>query len=345
METTELLHRYLHAVGFWLPRKQKQDIIAELSEDLHSQIEEKEAELGRKLSECDLEAMLKQRGRPVLVANHYLPQQYLIGPMLFPIYRFVLVIVTTFYLATWIVVALGLMIFNSAYRAEHVHGGWMKGVFSLWVAFWPAALFALGVITLVFAVLERVNAKSRFLEEWEPSELPAVRDPNQIPRSSSVVELTMLTAFCVWWIGYMSSPIVINRPDVRIVLSPVWQYFFWGFGLIALANIPISAVNLIRPYWTIVRASLRLVTDLAGSVMICLLLKAHLLVEVRVANVPTERTLTITKAINMWAERSLPIGLIAGVAILVYNVYRIVRLRKNAPEMDLSVKIPRVHAN
>ena len=80
----ELLDRYLHAVGFWLPRKQKEDILAELSEDLRSQIEEKEAELGRKLTEGDLEALLKQRGRPVLVANHYLPQQYLIGPVLFP---------------------------------------------------------------------------------------------------------------------------------------------------------------------------------------------------------------------------------------------------------------------
>jgi len=36
----ELLNRYLQAVGFWLPRKQKQDILAELSEDLRSQIEE-----------------------------------------------------------------------------------------------------------------------------------------------------------------------------------------------------------------------------------------------------------------------------------------------------------------
>src|SRR5215813_5090171 len=44
MTTSELLDRYVHAVGFWLPKKQKADIMAELSEDLRSQIEEKEAE-------------------------------------------------------------------------------------------------------------------------------------------------------------------------------------------------------------------------------------------------------------------------------------------------------------
>ena len=47
----ELLERYLQAVKFWLPKEQKSDIIAELSEDLRSQIEERETAVGRKLSE------------------------------------------------------------------------------------------------------------------------------------------------------------------------------------------------------------------------------------------------------------------------------------------------------
>ena len=38
----ELIDRYLQAVKFWLPETQKEDIIAELSEDIQSQIEEKE---------------------------------------------------------------------------------------------------------------------------------------------------------------------------------------------------------------------------------------------------------------------------------------------------------------
>lgn len=49
----ELLDRYLQAVRFWLPKAQQQDIIAELSSDLHSQIEDRETELGRPLNEAD----------------------------------------------------------------------------------------------------------------------------------------------------------------------------------------------------------------------------------------------------------------------------------------------------
>src|ERR1700738_2779675 len=88
----ELLDRYLQAIEFWLPKRQRQDIIAELSEDLRSQIEEKETELGRKLEDAEVEAILKRCGAPLEVASRYRPQQYLIGPALFPIYRFVLAV-------------------------------------------------------------------------------------------------------------------------------------------------------------------------------------------------------------------------------------------------------------
>src|SRR5260370_19372267 len=86
----ELLDRYLEAIEFWLPKRQRQDIIAELSEDLRSQIEEKETELGRKLEDAEVETILKRCGSPLVVASRYRRQQYLIGPTLFPIYRFVL---------------------------------------------------------------------------------------------------------------------------------------------------------------------------------------------------------------------------------------------------------------
>src|SRR5258708_33102104 len=88
----ELLDRYLQAIEFWLPKRQRQDIIAELSEDLRSQIEEKETELGRKLEDAEVEAILKRCGSPLAVASRYRPHQYLIGPTLFPIYRVVLAV-------------------------------------------------------------------------------------------------------------------------------------------------------------------------------------------------------------------------------------------------------------
>jgi hypothetical protein len=83
----ELLDRYLHAVGFWLPKAQKKDIIAELSEDIRSEVEDKEAGLGRKLSDDELAAILKRRGSPFAVAQLYLPQRQPIELTLGPVWQ------------------------------------------------------------------------------------------------------------------------------------------------------------------------------------------------------------------------------------------------------------------
>lgn len=66
----ELLDRYLQAVRFWLPKSSRQeDLIAELGEDLRSQIEAKEAELGHPLDKEEIAAILKRCGSPMMVAG------------------------------------------------------------------------------------------------------------------------------------------------------------------------------------------------------------------------------------------------------------------------------------
>ena len=55
----ELLDHYLKSVRSCLPAAQRDDIVSELSENIHSQIEDKEAELGRPLNEADVQAILK----------------------------------------------------------------------------------------------------------------------------------------------------------------------------------------------------------------------------------------------------------------------------------------------
>jgi hypothetical protein len=69
----EALDRYLEAVRGYLPRAQRADIVAELAEDLRSEIEERQAAAGRALSEGEVMALLKQRGHPMAVAERFLP--------------------------------------------------------------------------------------------------------------------------------------------------------------------------------------------------------------------------------------------------------------------------------
>ncbi len=291
----ELLDRYLHAIKFWLPRAQQDDIVAELSEDIRSQIEEQEAKLGRKLNDAEIASILMERGRPLFVANRYLPQQYLIGPILFPVYRVVVTIVVLCYLVPRLLLWIGLMLLDPIYRSPHAVTAYLTRA---WPTFWNATFIAIGVVTAVFAVLERVQSKTRFLENWDPRKLPPVRDPNRIPRFNPILELTANLVFAVWWVSGMWSQIIFDRAGVRIVLTPAWHGFFWAFLFIAMANIVLAAVNLFRRYWTWPRASIRLVLDSASAVACCWLFKANLLAEISTPQLAPTKAAEIVNAIN-----------------------------------------------
>src|SRR5713101_1518079 len=88
-----LLDRYVSAVRTYLPEDQQDDIVTELSANIQSEMDDREATLGRPLSEAEQEAILQQHGHPMIVAGRYRPNQgslvfgrQWIGPTLFPFY-------------------------------------------------------------------------------------------------------------------------------------------------------------------------------------------------------------------------------------------------------------------
>jgi hypothetical protein len=93
----DLIRRYVQAVGKYLPKGQRDDIVQELSANILSQFEDKEAELGRPLNEAERETIIKQHGNPAFVAAGFRQDQrtlafgqVLIGPAVFPFYAVVL---------------------------------------------------------------------------------------------------------------------------------------------------------------------------------------------------------------------------------------------------------------
>jgi hypothetical protein len=89
----DILESYLRAVKRCLPRAQSEDIIKELSDELHSQIDEQQAALGRPFNDAEMMAFFKQHGDPMTVARRYRQDHHslslgweLIGPELFPTY-------------------------------------------------------------------------------------------------------------------------------------------------------------------------------------------------------------------------------------------------------------------
>jgi hypothetical protein len=58
------------------------------------------------------------------------------------------------------------------------------------------------------------------------------------------------------------------------------------------------------------------------------MLKAQLLAAIDVTGVPAERTAAITAAINLWAGRAMPLAVLVGAAVVIWDGYRLSRLRE-----------------
>ncbi len=312
----ELLDRYLQAIEFWLPKRQRQDIIAELSEDLRSQVEEKETELGRKLEDAEVEAILKRCGSPLAVASRYRPQQYLIGPTLFPIYRFVLAVLLIGCVVPRFLIWFAFLLVDPAHRG-YLH------MENMWVTILYFAFFT----TLAFAIAERSGVKLEALNTWNPRKLPPVCDPNRISRFGSLFEIATALVFNIWFAGIFWPRPTIDFYGVQITIAPVWQVFFWNFLFLAAANVAIAGVNLFRPYWTPRRASLRLLLNGLGAGLFCWLLKAQVLAGISAPSIPAAKAIELTNLINTWMVRTLPWAIVTMLVILSFDVYRIMRLR------------------
>jgi len=323
----QLVERYLQAVKFWLPKQQKDDILAELSADIQSQIEDRESALGRALNETEMEDFLKQRGRPCLVASRFRPQESLIGPVLYPIYLFCLKVAVLCYLIPWTVVSLTILILRPSFSASQSIPAWFTILAQVAGHLWTMAFVAAGTVTLIFAILERVQTKSHWLENWSPRKLPAVRNDNLNTRTSAAFELAIVVLATVWWCAYMDTTVVYLGESVRFDLKPQWLWFFWGYLLILLLTAAIAAFSLFRPGSARSRAAMRLVNSVLGGILFCWLLNSSIITAIKAPNLTAQKSIEIANAANHWLITSLPIGVIAVVVIAAIDVYRIVRIK------------------
>src|SRR6185437_4811252 len=220
------------------------DIIAELSEDLRAQVEEREAELGRPLTEPEIEELLRQRGSPMRVANGYLPQRSLIGPTVFPAYILVLKIVTLLDFISMAVAAIAVTI--SRAQGNMPGTGWTPPLMALMKHDWMGWLYGMAIVTLVFAVVELTPAKEKMFENWNPRKLPPLRPANAIPRSNSVGNLLGLACLCVFWVLKLTPPLTIHLGNLRIATSPGWSFVFWAVLGLSSASFILEVANMLR---------------------------------------------------------------------------------------------------
>jgi hypothetical protein len=256
----ELLERYLQAVRFFLPQKQQDDIVRELSENLIAQVEDREEELGRPLTEAEQAEILRVHGHPMIVAGRYRPRQQLIGPVFFPVYLFALKIGTGVALLVTAVVA---AVTGTLAGDLPGHAG------NALLAFPGRALMVFGWTTLGFAALDMAQARLRIKGDWNPRTLPkVVRHEHRIPRLRTLCELFFVLMCLVWLLLVPQAPYLLLGPAASLVdPAPVWRLGYFPIVLLTVATAVLCVVNFLRPYWTPGRSVARAAIHLASFIV------------------------------------------------------------------------------
>jgi hypothetical protein len=195
--------------------------------------------------------------------------------VLYPVYVVVLRIVLLWVMVPVFVLIVGPIVIATAANPTV---GAIQTVWNLAMA----DVFSLGVITLVFAILERRPLKE--LANWDPRKLPrvplmkALPDVRQpIPRATAIAELIfgiICTGVCLqaaWYLGGF------NLDVVHIVLAPVWRLVYPLVLLYCVAGIPLGWVGLVWPARIRLRSVIRLAINAIGLIVIGVLAQAGIL--------------------------------------------------------------------
>jgi hypothetical protein len=312
----ELVDRYLHAVRGYLPRHDQDDIIRELGEDIRSQVDEREAELGRPMRDVEVEALLKQLGHPMVLASRYGPQRQLIGPAVFPFYWLALKVALGVAVLVQVVVAAVLL----------ASGREAREILDMLVRFpTSGAIAVFGWVTLVFGAGQLVLTRAGVFEGWQPRTLPQAptRTSRRASRFHAFFELVGLAAMLAWLLTLPAYPSLAMGPASAFLdFGPIWQRYYAPLVLLSLFWMAAPAIGVIYPERRRLRLSVRIASHVAGLVFFGLLLDAGQWVTLKIDTANARKLLEV---INTSIRVAIVLTAIAAGVELVRDLVKLMR--------------------
>lgn len=266
----DLIDNYLSAVRPLLPGDQRDDIIEELDGVLRGRVDEKAAELGRKLSPREIEAVLAAYGHPFMVAGRYGPQHTLIGPELYPLWWLGARAAVGVDVIVHVVRVVAIVM--TAPEADNIG----SRLTSLWGSFWSFGFLLIGALTVALAVVERFKLQP--FGTWKPSSTTGIgslgdladpatfgfyrgkprKAPSRVESGGAVIGSLIGVVFwaALPWI-FDWGPVVFGKVVIAplstfevagLALGPIWFPTLWAMLLVsALLQLAAHVAEFVRP--------------------------------------------------------------------------------------------------
>jgi len=318
--TTPLIDRYLQTVRRSLSTPRRDDIVRELAEDLHERVADREAALGRPLTDDETKALLEQLGHPLALATRYGPQRHVIGPALFPIYWTTLKISLGGSALVNLAIAIALLV--SGASPARALGPLAAFPFTI-------AIIVFGWVTLIFALIDlnlpRLVSTAGF-ELRGLMDRPSTAPTGPPRRWTILAEIVGSTIFLGWWLAIPQAPFLVFGPAAAfLALAPVWQQVHLPMAALWLASLALLWAVLLRPDWARGSVISRLGSDVLGLSIAFILLRADALVQLAPHAEATTGALDAVDAINRLGRVVLAIWILAASWSLLQGLYRLIR--------------------
>ncbi|MFA4939380.1 hypothetical protein [Brevundimonas sp.] len=266
----DLVERYLKALAAQLPKDSRDDIVAELRDEIMDRLEALEARLSRAPSDDEVEALLREVGHPLTVAARYRSgPQALIGPELYPWWMFgVKVGLSVMACVTLVGLAVRVLV-GDVYVGQAIG----QGIASLF----SGAVTIIGLLTVAGFVLERQEKKPDFIAKWRVKDLglfelggdfdadqwgqrlargdwssPKAKPGADVRKSAEMSPVARAVASAIgwtvvlmWWTGLLQvAPIrpeelagVVDGVDYGRILADMVSAAYWPVALFAACRV------------------------------------------------------------------------------------------------------------
>jgi hypothetical protein len=246
----KLLDKYMQEIGNNLPSRKQADLTAEIRSLIEDTLDDRSQAAGRPVDEEMVAEVLKEFGPPEKVAASYLPERYLVGPQLFPIYALVLRIVLTV-VAVVALVGIGVNIAQQELTLDTFG----KALFEGFAGLMSAGFQTLGTITFIFAIIQwaqpQIRAKNK---AWDPHQMKDTYPTDLVRPAEQIVQIVLTSIVLLLFNFYPDAIGFYSMVDGQWVHVPIlsqeffrylpWLNAVWGLSIL------LNLLLLNRGSWT-----------------------------------------------------------------------------------------------